>query len=133
MQNKWPLKMQVQMQQQFQQLSQDVFQQNTEQFLTIAKERLGKESETNQTQLDHKKALINNTLEHMKKELDKVHHTVKELERDRQQKYGEISNHLKLSSLNAQRLAETTSQLKEALASSKARGQWGEWQKMYYA
>lgn len=115
-----------QLQMQFQQLSQDVLSKNTEQFLTIAKERLGKESETNQTQLEHKKSLINNTLEHMKKELDKVHITVKELERDRQQKYGEISNHLKLSSLNAQKLTETTTQLKEALASSKTRGQWGE-------
>jgi DNA recombination protein RmuC len=47
-------------------------------------------------------------------------------EKDREKKYGELANQLKTTAEQTGKLQETTSQLSEALVSTKARGQWGE-------
>jgi DNA recombination protein RmuC len=51
---------------------------------------------------------------------------MKELEKDRIEKFGELSSHLKVVGDQTRALTQTTNTLREALASSKARGQWGE-------
>jgi phosphoribosylformylglycinamidine synthase len=51
---------------------------------------------------------------------------MKDLEKDRVEKFGELAQELKTASEQTKTLTQITGTLKEALASSKARGQWGE-------
>ena len=58
--------------------------------------------------------------------MEHVQKTVHTIEKDREQKFGQLGQYLKMTNMNTQELTRTTTQLKEALASSKTRGQWGE-------
>ena len=62
----------------------------------------------------------------MKAEMDKVSGLVRELEKDRENKFGQLTAQLKMVGEQTTALASTTGQLREALASSRVRGQWGE-------
>src|SRR3954451_24698790 len=58
--------------------------------------------------------------------LDKMDALVRELERDRQTKFGELTAQLRAAGQQTAVLSDTTARLREALAGSKSRGQWGE-------
>src|SRR4051795_6772022 len=58
--------------------------------------------------------------------LEKMDALVRELERDRQAKFGELSAQLRAAGQQTAVLTDTTARLREALAGSKSRGQWGE-------
>jgi len=77
-------------------------------------------------ELDGKKALIDQQLASMTTELGKVDRLVRGLELDRRKAFGELSNELRRQHVGLTALTEHTQQLREALASSKVRGQWGE-------
>lgn len=115
-----------QMKNTFSGLSLDALAKNTEHFLKVAQENLSKQSELQGKELHNKKTLIDQTLVNIKKEMDQVKLTIQNVEKDREKKFGELSNYLKTSTEQTTMLRETTAQLKEALASSKTRGQWGE-------
>ncbi len=95
-------------------------------FLNVGKEKLESEREINKQELDSKKELIDQQLVSMKEELEKVSKLVKEFEKDREHKFGQIAEQLKQAGSQTQELIRTTGTLREALASSKVRGQWGE-------
>jgi DNA recombination protein RmuC len=76
--------------------------------------------------IDHKKALIDKDYKAMSDGLDKMAKLMGEIEKDRERKFGELSAHLSSSNEQTQKLLQTTNSLKEALANSRARGQWGE-------
>jgi DNA recombination protein RmuC len=59
-------------------------------------------------------------------ELDKVTGLVRTLERDRERQYGALAEQIAAAGARTVELSETTQVLREALASGKARGQWGE-------
>ena len=107
-------------------LSLDALSKSTEEFLKLAKARLESEREVSVKELDGKKGLIDQQLQRMTTELDNVSKLMKELEKDRVEKFGELSSHLKVVGDQTRVLTQTTNTLREALASSKARGQWGE-------
>ena len=107
-------------------LSLDALSKSTEEFLKLAKARLDSEREVSVKELDGKKSLIDQQLQRMTGELDNVSKLMKELEKDRVEKFGELSSHLKVVGDQTRVLTQTTNTLREALASSKARGQWGE-------
>jgi DNA recombination protein RmuC len=81
-------------------------------------------------ELDGKKRLIDQQLGSMNASmtegLGKVTDLVHNLERDRRTAFGELSNELRRQHEGLSELSEHTQQLREVLASSKARGQWGE-------
>ncbi len=77
-------------------------------------------------ELDSKKGLIDQQLQNMTGELRRVSDLVKEIERDRERKFGQITAQLKATGEQTSALIQSTSTLKEALASTKVRGQWGE-------
>jgi DNA recombination protein RmuC len=110
----------------FARLSADVLRQNTEQFLHLAGETLSKQTQSGEKDLDGKKQLIDGTLTAMKGELDKVQKLMTELERDRHQKFGQLSEELKRTAAQTEKLQETAAHLRAALANTKVRGQWGE-------
>jgi DNA recombination protein RmuC len=78
------------------------------------------------TELDGKKALIDQQLGAMTSELGKVGELVRGLDADRRTAFGELANELQRQHEGLNSLTENTRQLREALASQKVRGQWGE-------
>jgi DNA recombination protein RmuC len=107
-------------------LSLDALAKSTEEFLKLAHQRLESEREVGARELDAKKGLIDQQLQRMTTELEGVSRLMTSLEKDRIEKFGELSKHLRLAGEHTATLAQTTAMLREALASTKARGQWGE-------
>ena len=62
----------------------------------------------------------------IRSEMNKVSELVRELEKDRENKFGQLTNHLRMVGEQTTALASSTGQLREALASTRVRGQWGE-------
>ncbi len=107
-------------------LSLDALTKSTDEFLKLAKSKLDSEREISVRELGSKKALIDEQLKRMTIELESVSRLVKELEKDRVEKFGELTSQLKATGVQTAALMQTTSTLREALASTKIRGQWGE-------
>ena len=107
-------------------LSMDALSKNTGEFLKLAKESLEKQTKEGEKDLEGKKKLIDQTLLTMKTDLVKVEDLVVKLEKDRENKFGELTNQLKNTAEQTGKLQETAHQLHSALASTKVRGQWGE-------
>lgn len=107
-------------------MSLDALAKSTEEFLKLAKARLESEREVSVKELDAKKGLIDQQLQRMTGELESVSKLVQELEKDRVEKFGELTSHLKIVGEQTKALTQSTNTLREALASTKARGQWGE-------
>ena len=110
----------------FEQLSQQSIQKTQEQFFALANEKLNGQSAKNEQGLEHKKALIDQTLQSVKKEIDQVKSGLQTIESNHQKRFTEMATHLQNHRMTTQQLMDTTSELKEALANSKTRGQWGE-------
>ena len=106
-------------------LSFEALSKNTTEFLKIARETLIKHTEDGEKDLETKKVLIDQTLESIKGEMKNLRDTVSNFEKDREQKYGELSNQLKFTAAETGKLHETAAQLKNALANTSVRGQWG--------
>lgn len=107
-------------------LSLDALSKATDEFLKLAKSRLDSEREVSARELEGKKSLIDQQLQNMSVELEKVSRLMSDLEKDRIEKFGQLTSQLKTASEQTAVLMQTTNALREALASTKARGQWGE-------
>ena len=95
-------------------------------FSRVATERLSTERDVNVRELEAKKKLIDEKLEYMNAQLKNVSELMVALEKDRERKYGELSNQLSSATEQTRALMETTNELNRALSSAGARGQWGE-------
>jgi DNA recombination protein RmuC len=84
------------------------------------------ERERSTTELDGKRVLIDARLESMNQELGRVTDLLKEFETQRGAKLDVLSGVLAQQREGIAELTQTTQGLREALSSSKARGQWGE-------
>lgn len=107
-------------------LSLDALSKSTEEFLKLAKVRLESEREIGLKELDSKKGLIDQQLQQMTSKLEDVSKLMKELEKDRVKKFGELASQLNTASQQTAALMQTSNLLREALAGTKTRGQWGE-------
>lgn len=107
-------------------LSLEALSKSTEEFLKLARQTLDAEREKSSDELTSKKGLIDQQLGKMTGELDKIAGLMNQLEKDREQKFGELASQLKNTSEQTASLAKTTSSLREALVSTRSRGQWGE-------
>jgi DNA recombination protein RmuC len=87
---------------------------------------LEREQHRSEAALDGKKALIDQQLGTMTSELGKVGDLVRELDGDRRSAFGELANELRRQHEGLSTLTDHTRQLREALASQRVRGQWGE-------
>ena len=110
----------------FSSLSMEALSKNTDEFLKLANETLAVQTKSGEKELEGKKKLIDQSLEAMKKEMESVQNLVKNLEKDREKKFGELSTQLKSAVEQTGKLQETTNQLRMILSNPKARGQWGE-------
>ncbi len=107
-------------------LSQDALKASTGEFLKLARENLDGRAQLSQRELESKKQLIDQNLAAMKSDLSKMQDLVSGFERERSKQYGELGRQLKDAADQTNRLQETADHLRAALASTKARGQWGE-------
>ncbi len=107
-------------------LSLEALSRNADEFLKLANETFSKQTQEGEKDLEGKKKLIDQTLEAMKGDLQRVQEVVANFERDREQKFGELAAQLKSTAEQTGKLQETTNQLRTALANPQARGQWGE-------
>lgn len=110
----------------FGRLSLEALSTSTEEFLKLSKTVLQSEREVSVKELEAKKLLIDQQLQRMHKEMESVASLVRELERDRLEKYGDLSSQLRAAGEQTAALTQITNSLREALSNTKARGQWGE-------
>lgn len=100
------------------------------QLATIAKEHLGAQVAASQAELTAKKDVIDTTLEQMKgemrSELGRLGQIVASLGERSAEQFGQVDQSLRAHAEIVQHLSTTTQSLREALANSKTRGQWGE-------
>jgi DNA recombination protein RmuC len=96
------------------------------QFQELNRATLESERARTGQELDTKKSLIDQQLATMSGELAKVGDLVRNLESERATKLGELSGVLEQQRVHIQDLTATTQSLREALSSTKVRGQWGE-------
>jgi len=98
----------------------------SDQLVTVATQKLAGQEAQAQQGLESKKALIDQQLQVMNAQLQSVQELMNSLERDRQNKFGELTEALKSVTQQTSTLGETTAKLREALASGRVRGAWGE-------
>ncbi len=107
-------------------VSMEVLSKSTDELIKIAKEKLEAERILTARELENKKSLIDQQLQNLNNNLTEVSKLIKELEKDRQLKFGEVSKQIQEANKQTLTLAQITNSLREALASTKIRGQWGE-------
>src|SRR3990172_3689198 len=107
-------------------LSHEALIKNTEEFLKLADVSLSKQTQSGVKDLEGKKQLIDQSLESIKNEMEKVQSLVKDFEKDRESKFGQLSEQLQSTAEQTSKLRETTNRLSNALVSTKVRAQWGE-------
>lgn len=99
---------------------------NSEEFMKLAGSVLGQQTQSGEKDLEGKKKLIDQTLESMRGDLQKMQDRVAGFEKERVQNYGELSAHLKTAAEQTAKLQDTANHLRQALVSTKVRGMWGE-------
>lgn len=107
-------------------LSHEALKANTGELVKLAKEQLDGKVQLGEKDLEGKKQLIDQNLATMKADIQKMQDLVAGFERDRSRQYGELDAELRRAAERTLRLQETADHLREALVSTKARGQWGE-------
>ena len=103
----------------FNELSQNILDSQSERFLQLAQGKLEAQTKAGEKDLDGKKQLIDASL-------IKVEKMMSEIEKERSQAYGNLSNQLKTATLQTEHLQKITTDLKSVLSNNKIRGQWGE-------
>ena len=115
-----------QMKSAFGSLSLEALSRSTGEFIKLAQARLSSEREFTSQALEEKKQLIDQQLVQMSGELEQIGSLMQSLEKDRAEKFGELTQQLQASSAQTTALLHATTTLREALVNSKTRGQWGE-------
>ncbi len=107
-------------------LSQEALTINSEQFLRLAETKLSAQTKQGETSLEAKKKLIDETVRQMAARLTELSGAVQNFDKDRRESHGALVKHLETATQATTALQVTAGQLREALASPKRRGQWGE-------
>lgn len=89
-------------------------------------EKILAERHSAQQELTSNQALFHLQMQNMSGKLDQVANVVREFEKDRSEKFGELSVRLKEASQRTTELLNLTSKLKESMVAGQARGQLGE-------
>jgi len=110
----------------FKSLSMEVLAPITDQLTKTAGSKLAEQQAQATQTLEGKKELIDQALTTMNTELSKVATNIQELKEKGENQFGGITQQLSSVAEQTNRLTGITSQLKEALASGKTRGEWGE-------
>ncbi len=94
--------------------------------LSVASSKLGDQLEAGKQVIDREHTVVSEQVAHLQGELRRVGDLVTSLQQERAEQNGRLTNGLEQALAVTSTLADTTRSLREALASPKARGQWGE-------
>ncbi len=97
-----------------------------QEFLNLASERLSTERTQHVGDLDLRKQEVEKLVQGLEKQLQRYEQTVQALEKDRDTKYGALTQQLAQTAQETRQLKSTTDQLTTMLGNSRIRGQWGE-------
>jgi len=92
----------------------------------LAGEKLGENMASGTRQLDLRTTAFEKRVEGLTGQLERLGDVVGRLQQDTAQQHGQLLSGIGQVASTGKALAETTGQLREALASPKSRGQWGE-------
>ena len=92
----------------------------------MAGEKLGDTMTSGTRQLDLRTTAFEKRVEGLNAQLERLGDVVTKLQQDTAQQHGQLVTGIEQVASTGRALAETTGRLREALASPKARGQWGE-------
>jgi len=107
-------------------LSYEALTENSINFLNVAANSLKNQQQLGEQALENRQKTIDQALVSVGRELNLVQETVLRLEKDREQKFGELTNQLRVTAEQTAKLSDTAQQLQAALSNSQLRGQWGE-------
>jgi DNA recombination protein RmuC len=101
-----------------------------EQAITMSREQLGAHTQASEAALAGRHRLIDQRLGEVqtgvRTDIERLSQLVAQLGQSTSERFGQVDRSLQVHSEITQVLSSTTSSLREALASSNARGQWGE-------
>lgn len=110
----------------FGELAQKTMQRNSDSFLKLAEEHLGKRQDAANHALQQREKAVENLVAPIKEALQKSEAQIQALEKARSQAYGSITEQLASMQQAAQGLSQETRNLVSALRRPEVRGQWGE-------
>ncbi|MBC8518957.1 MAG: DNA recombination protein RmuC [Gammaproteobacteria bacterium] len=99
---------------------------NSESFLKLAEESLAKHHTQSDSELKQRQQAIDTLLKPIKETLEKSDKQLREIEKERKEQYGSLTQHLKSITLTQEQLQQETRNLVQALRRPEVRGQWGE-------
>jgi DNA recombination protein RmuC len=105
-----------------------VLNENSQAFLQLARQELGRQQQVSGNQLDEKEKAIENLLKPVRETLDKLQQGTQELEVKREGAYHSLKQLMEGMQSSHADLRRETSQLVSALRAPKIRGNWGELQ-----
>ena len=97
-----------------------------EQFLQLAREQFTTDQSKVTSEFETRKQMVESSVQGLKEQLEQYQKLLRDLERDRAEKYGSLENELKNASLTTAKLQEATNNLNNILGNNQKRGQWGE-------
>lgn len=104
----------------------DEFKKYADEFIKLAEEKLKSQTVEGQRELEGKKQLIDQNIETIGKTLSEVQKRIEEVGKVSGEKFTEVATLIKKHEEVTFKLKDTTDHLREALSSSKKRGEWGE-------
>ena len=110
----------------FQDIANKSLKDNSEIFLKIAEQQLGKQQEKVKSDLNEKEQAVENLIKPIKEALKESRHQISELEKARSEAYGGIKTQLNEMHKTNQSLTQETHNLVSALKRPEVRGRWGE-------
>jgi DNA recombination protein RmuC len=116
----------VQLQNSFSALSQHALRENNAQFLQLAQETLMRFHDSARFDLDGRKQSIEEMILPIQQALDQTRKQIHDIEKERQESFGAVSEQLKNVSQDQETLRLETNKLVTALRRPEVRGQWGE-------
>jgi DNA recombination protein RmuC len=110
----------------FSELANQSLRSNSEAFLNLAHEHLGRHDERAKSDLEARQKAIEGIVQPVREALSKTEKQIAEIEKDRREAYGSIKQHLSQMSETQVALQAETRNLVNALRRPEVRGQWGE-------
>jgi DNA recombination protein RmuC len=114
------------LQKDFQSSSYQLFQENAQNFLELAKSQLSQEQEKAQIHFNSQQKAIDHLLDPMRKTLDKLQEENHHLETKREKAFATLEQQIRSLVLSEQNLSKETANLSKALSSPNVRGNWGQ-------
>ena len=107
-------------------LSQQALKTNSDQFLQLAQETLGRFHNSAQMDLEHRKEAVDELIKPIQEALEKTIQQVHKIEQERRESFGALTEQLKTIANDQDNLRQETQKLVTALRRPEVRGQWGE-------